>query len=130
MNLRLSWHVLARELKLSPRSPIVFFAVAMPLIITFLVSSVFGSLFAASPRLGVVDFGDSAVTAAALELEGIDTVVVADAEALKRDVEAHDLDAGLVLPGGFDGAIVRGEHPDLEFYISGESLASTRIILE
>ncbi|MEN8115232.1 MAG: ABC transporter permease, partial [Actinomycetota bacterium] len=53
-----------------------------------------------------------------------------DAEALKRDVEAHDLDAGLVLSGGFDGAIVRGEHPDLEFYISGESLASTRIILE
>ena len=29
MSLRRSWHVFLRELRLSPRSPVVFFAIAM-----------------------------------------------------------------------------------------------------
>ena len=129
MNLRRASYVLGRELKLSPRSPLVFFAIAMPLIITFLVSSVFGSLFDVSPELAIVDYGDSGVTAAALQLDGVEATIVVDAETLRRRVEAHDFDAGLVLPADFDAAVAAGEHPDLEFYISGESLASTRIIL-
>jgi len=123
------WHVFTREIRLSPRSPWVFFAIAMPLLMTFLLTSVFGSLFEASPRLGLVDEGSSAVTAAAQALEGVDVVLVSDVATLKRDVEAHDLDAGLVLPTGFDDSIAAGGHPDLAFYVSGESIASNRIIL-
>ncbi len=129
MNIQRSWYVLSRELKLSPRSPLVFFAIAMPLLITFLVSSVFGSLFDISPKLAVVDLGDSQITAAAVQLDGVETTLVADAETLRRRVEAHDFDAGIVLPPNFDAAVATGEHPDLEFYVSGESLASTRVIL-
>jgi len=44
-------------------------------------------------------------------------------------VEANDLDAGLVLPAGFDEAVRGGERPVLEFYIGGESYASNRAIL-
>ena len=129
MNIQRSWYVLSRELKLSPRSPLVFFAIAMPLLITFLVSSVFGSLFDVSPKLAIVDLGDSQITAAATQLDGVETAIVPDAETLRQRVEAHDFDAGLVVPPGFDAAIAAGERPDLEFYVSGESLASTRIIL-
>ncbi|HZJ48629.1 MAG TPA: ABC transporter permease, partial [Acidimicrobiia bacterium] len=129
MNLQRSSYVFGRELKLSPRSPLVFFAIAMPFLITFLISSVFGSLFDVNPRLGIVDEGDSAVTAAAMQLDGVDTTVVVDADTLRARVEAHDFDAGLVLPAGFDEAIRAGQNPDLQFYISGESLASTRVIL-
>jgi ABC-2 type transport system permease protein len=129
MNPKRAWNVFAREVRLSPRSPLVFFAIAMPLIITFLISSVFGSLFDASPRLGVVDEGNSAVTTAALELEGVDTVIVSDVETLQRRVESHDLDAGLVLLPDFDASLQTGGRPDLEFYVSGASLASNRLIL-
>ena len=129
MNIHRAWDVCARELKLSPRSPIVFFAVAMPLLITFLVSSVFGSLLDVSPELAIVDLGNSEITAAAVDLDGIEATVIADASTLRQRVEAHDFDAGVVLPPGFDTAIAAGENPDLEFYVSGESLASTRIIL-
>jgi ABC-2 type transport system permease protein len=101
----------------------------MPLLITFLVSSVFGSLFDVSPKLAIVDLGSSDVTAAAVELGGIETTILPDVASLLQRVEAHDFDAGLVLPAGFDAAIAAGEDPDLGFYISGESLASTRIIL-
>jgi len=129
MSLRLSWVVLSRELRLSPRSPLVFFAIAMPLLITFLVSSVFGSLFDVSPKLGIVDLGDSAITTAAIERDDIDAVVVLDEDTLHAQVENHDIDAGLVLPRGFDAAIVAGEQPDLQFFVAGESLASSRVVL-
>ncbi len=129
MNLHRSWYVFSREIKLSPRSPLVFFAIAMPLLITFLVSSVFGSLFDVSPELAIVDLGDSEITAAAVQLDGIETTIVTDAATLRQRVEAHDFDAGIVLPAGFDAATAAGEQPNLEFYVSGESLASTRIIL-
>ncbi len=129
MNPKRAWDIFAREVRLSPRSPLVFFAIAMPLIMTFLISSVFGTLFDANPRLGIVDEGSSGVTAAALQLEGVDTVIVSDIEALREKVESHDLDAGLVLPVGFDASLQAGGQPDLEFYVSGESLASNRVIL-
>jgi ABC-2 type transport system permease protein len=129
MSLKRSWYVFGRELRLSPRSPLVFFAIAMPLIMTFLISSVFGSLFEANPRLGIVDQGNSGVTAAALQLEGVDAVVVADVATLQERVESHDLDAGLVLSASFDADLAAGGQPDLEFYVSGSSLASNRVIL-
>ncbi len=124
MSLRLSWVVLSRELRLSPRSPLVFFAIAMPLLITFLVSSVFGSLFDVSPKLGIVDLGDSAITAAAIERDDIDAVAVSDEDTLRIHVENHDIDAGRALPRGFDEAIVASVQPDLQFFVAGESLAS------
>jgi ABC-2 type transport system permease protein len=129
MSLQRSWYVFSREIKLSPRSPLVFFAIAMPLLITFLVSSVFGSLLDVSPELAIVDLGGSEITAAAVQLDGVETTIVTDAATLRQRVEAHDFDAGIVLPAGFDVAVAAGEQPDLEFYVSGESLASTRIIL-
>jgi ABC-2 type transport system permease protein len=129
VNFNRSWYVFSREIKLSPRSPLVFFAIAMPLLITFLVSSVFGSLFDVSPKLAIVDLGDSEITAAAVQLDGVETTIVTDAATLRQRVEAHDFDAGIVLPAGFDAATGAGEQPNLEFYVSGESLASTRIIL-
>ncbi len=129
MNPKRAWNVFAREVRLSPRSPLVFFAIAMPLIMTFLISSVFGSLFEANPTLGIVDDGNSTVAAAALQLEGIDSVIVPDVETLQAKVESHDLDAGLVLPADFDATLQAGGQPDLEFYVSGASLASNRVIL-
>ncbi|MEN8239814.1 MAG: ABC transporter permease [Actinomycetota bacterium] len=127
--MRLAWYVLSRELKLSPRSPLVFYAIAMPFLITFLVSSVFGSLFEVSPGLGIVDEGSSAVTTAATERDGIVVSIVADEETLRAKVEAGDLDAGLVLSADFDESLAEGEQPDLEFFVAGGSLASSRVIL-
>ena len=62
-------------------------------------------------------------------MEGIQLTVLDDVEDLKRQVESNDLDAGLVLPAGFDDEVRSGARPPLEFYIGGESLASNRVIL-
>jgi ABC-2 type transport system permease protein len=121
--------VLRKDIRLGPRSPVFLWVLVLPLLITLVLQVAFGSLFDPSPRLGIVDRGDSTITGAARRVEGIQVVLLNEVESLKQQVEADDLDAGLVLAEGFDAALQSGQRPSLEFYVGGRSLASTRIIL-
>lgn len=125
-----AWTVMTKDLRMGPRSPLFLFAIILPVALTFLIGGVFGSLFAPSPRLGVVDMGTSSIAAEASALDGIDVTTVASVATLRTMVEENDLDAGLVLGEGFDAALASGQRPVLHFYVGGESLASNRIILE
>jgi len=79
--------------------------------------------------LAIVDRGLSEITAAYRQMDGIDVELLDDEAQLKARVEQNQYDAGLILPAGFDEAVRAGQKPLLEFYVSGESLASNRIIL-
>ncbi len=129
MSLKLTWKVLRKDLALGPRSPIFLWALLLPFVLTLVLQVAFGSLFNPEPRLGIVDDGNSEITAAVEQMQGIRLTILDDAATLKAQVEANDLDAGLILPSGFDQAIRSGAQPDMQFYISGESYASNRIIL-
>lgn len=121
--------ILLKDFSVGPRKPFFIWALVMPFALTLLFQFAFGSLFEPRPRLAVVDLGNSTLTAAVQELEGFEVAVLSDPDSLKEKVEIHDFDAGLVLPAGFDDAVKTGEKPVLEFYMSGESLASNRIII-
>ncbi len=121
--------IFLKDFKLGPRSPLFLFAIAIPLLLTFLIQVVFGDLFDPSPRLAVVDLGDSEITKEVKKLEGIDVTVLDDFDEMKDGVESHDFDAGFVLQENFDQMVRDEQRPELEFFISGESLASERIIL-
>ena len=129
----MSWvnvgRILGKDLRLGPRSPILLFALVMPFLITLLVRGVFGGLFDSMPRLGIVDLDHSVLVAEARELEGIDVRFLDDPDELRRRVEAGELDAGLVLPEGFDVALRAGERPPLDLFVAGDSLASERLIV-
>ena len=129
MSLRRIWKVLRKDFALGPRSPFFLYAIFLPIIMTVIIQFAFGSLFDPEPRLGIVDSGDSEITATLEETEGIELTLLDDAEELKTRVEQNDLDAGLILPADFDSAVKSGEQPPLEFYIGGESQAANRIIL-
>lgn len=129
MRPRTTLAILRKDVALGPRSPLVAWALVMPLLLTLLVHGVFGSLFDSRPRVGVVDEGDSALAAALLALPELDVRVVDDEATLERLVAAHDLDAGLVLAPGFDAALRAGDRPALPLFVSGESLASDRVIV-
>jgi len=105
------------------------YAIFLPVAMSFLISAVFGGLLDPDPKLGIVDLGNSGLPAAAQELDGIAVSLVDKESSLKNRVEAHDLDAGLVLGADLDDAIRSGEELGLDFYVSGDSLASNRIIL-
>jgi ABC-2 type transport system permease protein len=121
--------ILRKDLALGPRSPIFLWMLVLPIALTLILQVAFGSLFNPKPRLGIVDEGDSEITAQIEQMEGIELTLLDDAEELKGLVEENDLDAGLVLQADFDGAVRAGDQPELQFYISGESYASNRIIL-
>jgi ABC-2 type transport system permease protein len=121
--------LLRKDLRLGPRSPIFLFAVVLPVVMTFVVQVAFSALLEPAPRLGIVDRGDSHLTAEAQTLPGVAVSVLDDEAGLRRKVEAGDLDAGLVLEPGFDAALRAGRRPALPLYIGGESLASNRVIL-
>lgn len=129
MSLKRIWSILRKDLKLGPRHPFFLLAVIMPVVLTFIFQVAFGSLFEPRPRLGIVDQAQSEITSSVRQMEGIELTLLDDVETLKKQVEENDLDAGLVLPAGFDEAVRAGKRPKLEFYIGGESLASNRIIL-
>ena len=124
------WKVLRKDLALGPRSPIVLWALVLPIVLTLLIRGVFGGLFETEPRLGIVDAGSSEVTAAALEMEGMKVTIYDDVDDLLADVENNNLDAGLALQEGFDSAVRGGESPELQLYVGGESLASDRVVIQ
>jgi len=129
LSIRRVLRILFKDFSVGPRKPFFIWALVMPFVLTFLFQFAFGSLFEPKPRMGIVDLGNSALTGAIQELEGFEVSMIQDEEALIKKVEEHDFDAGLVLSAGFDEAVEAGEKPVLEFYISGESLASNRIII-
>ena len=129
MNLRIAWQVLLKDLRLGPRSPILLWAIIFPVVGTLLVQIVFGSLFAPQPRLGIVDESGSEVAVAMAEVDGIEFTLVETEDGLTQLVGDNALDAGLVLPTGFDAQVQAGERPPLQFFVGGESLASNRLIL-
>lgn len=129
MSVLRAWRVAARDLRVGPRSPIFIYAILLPIAMSFLISAVFGGLLDPDPKLGITDLGASDLTMAAQQLDGISVSLVDEADELKGSVERHDLDAGLVLPEAFDDQLRAGVQPELEFYVAGESLASSRIVL-
>ncbi|MDY0340970.1 MAG: ABC transporter permease [Coriobacteriia bacterium] len=129
MSLTRIWKVLRKDLALGPRSPILLWAIVLPVALTLILQVAFGSLFDPEPRLGIFDEGGSSITAAIADMDGIELAMLESEADLRAQVEANDLDAGLVLPDGFDDAVRDGERPELEFFIGGESYASNRIIL-
>ena len=124
-----AWHVLRKDLGVGPRSPIFLYAIVLPVILTLLIRVVFGSLFDPVPRLGIVDEGESQVVQNVRDVEGIQVTFPETAAALKTLVENNDLDGGLVLPAGFDGALQAGQMPNVQFFFGGQSLASNRVVL-
>jgi ABC-2 type transport system permease protein len=121
--------LLKKDFALGPRSPIFLYALILPAVLTLVFQVAFGQLFAPEPRLGVVDRGSSEVVRRLEELDGIELAVLDDEAELRRQVEANDLDAGMVLPQGFDSEVRAGQQPPLDFFIGGESYAANRIIL-
>ena len=121
--------ILGKDLRLGPRSPMVLYGLLVPVVLTVLIQVVFGSLFDPQPRLGIVDRGDSEITAALAGADGIELSRLDDEEELRSRLAAHDLDAGLVLSADFDDRVRAGARPPLELFVGGQARAADRIVL-
>lgn len=121
--------LLGNEFLHGPRNFVFILAIGVPLVLTFFVQLLFGSLFTGQPRLGIVDEGDSGLVAAAEAENAIRVNRYPAAGELRQAVANGAVDLGLVLPPGFDDRVVTGETVAVNAYLWGQSLLKNRVIL-
>ncbi len=121
--------LLGKEIVQGPKSFIFIWVVVAPVLISLVLSLVFGSLFSDKPRLGVVDDGSQMLTQAR-ELTSIVTREYGAAPEMREAVRNGSVDMGIVLPDDFDILIKEGKKTAITAYIWGGSLAKNRTILE
>jgi ABC-2 type transport system permease protein len=129
MNLRRVAVLVGKEFAQGSRGFMFIFAILVPLVLSLVISLVFGNFFSGKPRLGIADEGGSQMIPKAT---AVDTLIVREygsSDDLRQAVEAGAIDAGIVLPPGFDDSLAGQEAAQLTAYIWGGSLLKDRAIL-
>lgn len=130
MDLRRVGILLGKEIIYGPKNFIVIFAIVAPVIISLLISLIFGTLFTQKPNLGFVDQGDSQIVEKSHALGTINVTEYATVDELRKAVESGTLDVGMVLPSGFDDALILAEDVEISVFVHGESLLKNLTIIE
>ena len=129
MSLRRIGVLLGKELVRGPRNFIFIFAIVVPVVLSLVISLLFGTFFSGKPKLGVVDDGRSQLVTLAQGVESILVTEYATDAALRQAVEAGAVDMGLTLPVGFDTAVQTESAVQMTVYVWGESLLKNRAVL-
>lgn len=129
MNLRRTGVLLYREFVQGPKNFIFIFAVVVPLVLSFVLSLLFGTLFAGKPRLGINDAGDSRFTRLAETMDAFTVRKFASEAELKEATQIGAVDIGIVLPADFDARVAGGQATQMLAYVWGESLLKDRAML-
>jgi ABC-2 type transport system permease protein len=130
MSLKRVGVLLRREIIQGPKGFLFIMAIVAPIVLSLVVSLVFGTLFNDTPKMGIVDEGDSRLLAIADEYQSVVTVEYKTDAELREAVESGAVDIGMVLPPDFDNAVTRGLEADITAYIWGEGRIEDFGILE
>jgi ABC-2 type transport system permease protein len=128
MNLRRVGVLLGKELVRGPRSCVFLMAVVVPVVLTLLMTLLFGTVFSGKARLGLADEGRSQLVPLAQALESLTVKMYESEEALREAVAIGAVDIGVALPDTFDRRIGSGRSTTLTVYTWGESALSDRVV--
>ena len=129
MSIRRIGVLLSKEFLYGSKNYIFILAIVGPIVISLVVSLIFGTIFTEKPKLGIVDEGSSQLAIMFQELDTVDGTVYGSAAEMKQEVENGAIDAGIVVPPGLDNSVLQGERTEIKAYIWGESLAKSRAII-
>lgn len=129
MSLRRVSILLGKEFSQSLKNFMFVYAIVVPVVLSLVVTLVFGALFSEKPKLGIADMGDSGLTAMAKELPSVVTKEFGAVIDVTRAAESGAVDMGIVLPEDFDSSVMQGKEVQITAYVWGESLAKNRTIL-
>ncbi len=119
--------LLRKEVRGTSSNFFFVFAVLVPLVLTFVVSVAFGSLFSESVRVGIV--GDSDFAVALAERDFVNDRAYASEADLRDALAEGAVDLGVVIPADIDARLDAGEPLTLNMLVWGESLAQDRAVL-
>ena len=120
MNVKRTGVMLKREILQGNKGFLLIMAIAAPIIMSLVVSLVFGTLFNTTPRLGILDEGDSRMVDLASGYSSMITTEYSTDAELRQAVESGSASLGIVLPADFDHAVSEATETDLTVYIWGE----------
>ena len=129
MNLKRIAILLGKDLWHGPKSFFFIWVIVVPIILSLVVSLIFGTLFTGKPKLGIADEGSSQLVAMTEQLTSVITKEYDTVSEIKQAVDSGAVDAGIVIPADFDSSVMQGEATELTAYVWGESLAKDRTIL-
>jgi len=129
MSLKRVGILLGKEFLHGSKGYIFIFSIVAPLVISLMISLIFGTLFTGKPKLGVLDEGNSQLIALIQELDTLDVREYDDAAAIRQAVERGAVDIGIALPADFDLSVTGGKKVEIQAYTWGESLAKNRSII-
>jgi len=129
MSIRRVAILLGKDFKYGSKGFIFIMAIVAPILISLVLTLVFGTFFSQTAKLGINDQGDSQLVDLVSASDSVQTRTYISADDLKRAVEAGAVDMGLTVPQGFDEEVSRGTAIVLPAYVWGESLAKNRGIL-
>lgn len=130
MSLRRVGILLGKEFWQGPRGFIFIWAVVLPIVLSLVLTLIFGTLFSEKPKLGIVDEGSSKLVTMFKEVDSVVYKEYGTVSEIKHAVENGVVDMGLVLPDNFDSSVIQGKETELTAYVWGESLAKNRTILQ
>jgi len=128
MSLRRIGILVEKEFKLGLGSFMFILAIVMPVVLTLVMSLLFGTLFTDSAKMGVYDAGSSDFADRAGALGSLDVTIYESEGALRNAVEIGREDVGLALPIGFDQTLQSGEEAELSLLVFGESQLKDRTL--
>ena len=128
MSLRRVGVLLSQELVRGPRNFVFIMALIVPVVMTLLVTLIFGTVFSGKARLGLADEGKSRVVPMAQALDSLTVKTYGSADELREAVAIGAVDIGVVLPNVFDRRIGSARSTTLTVYTWGESTLSNRVV--
>jgi len=129
MSLKRIGFLLGKEVLQGSKTYFFVFAIVAPLVISLMLSLIFGTLFDEKAKLGIVDEGTSQLVAMTRESDSLTTREYGTVSDVQQAVKNGAVDIGIVLPEDFDNSIEQGKETTIKAYVWGESLAKHRIIL-
>ncbi len=129
MSLKRVGIILGKELLHGSRGYIFIFSIVAPVVISLMVSLIFGTLFTGKPKLGVLDEGNSQLIPMIQELDTLNLKEYNSTPEIRQAVESGAVDVGIALPASFDSSITGDGKAVIEAYIWGESLAKDRSVI-
>lgn len=133
MDIQRIFTLLRKEIRTGATNFMSIYVLVMPVVLSLLVSLVFGDLFAQTPRFGIYDAGNSErFVSHFTEHESINTVIFNSEAALEAAVERGRVEMGMSIPVGFDEALAdeTAQISDLNTYIWGEGSQRSLLMLD
>jgi ABC-2 type transport system permease protein len=130
MSIRRIFVLFRKEIKLSASNFLFVFALIIPIVLSLMVTLIFGDLFADEPRIGLIDPGSTSFAAYLEEQPQLKVTRYPALELLKADIEAGKIETGIVLPEHFDEILLSGVNHTIEVYLWGETPFKHRLITD